>query len=290
MIQIPFATALTLSHEESKHHHQQEERKRKEGREEAGPRQEKRWRKSEEEEQEEERRESEESEEKLLAPFAYLRQNPGKNVRGKLLAAFNVWLKIDQDKLDLVNEVVDMLHTGSLLIDDIEDDSPLRRGRPAAHIVHGVANTINCGNYVYFLALQKLIDQQIPELVSVYSQELLNLHRGQGNDIIWRESNACPSLNAYLEMISNKTGGLLRLALKLMQVFSSNKADFIPLMDLLGKHFQIRDDYVNLRSEEYMKEKGFCEDISEGKFSFPIIHSIRTSSSLSSSQIGRAHV
>jgi geranylgeranyl pyrophosphate synthase len=47
------------------------------------------------------------------------------------------------------------------------------------------------------------------------------------------------------------------------------------LIDLLGIIFQIRDDYQNLQSDLYTKNKGFGEDITEGKFSYPIIHSIR---------------
>jgi len=49
----------------------------------------------------------------------------------------------------------------------------------------------------------------------------------------------------------------------------------VPLVDLLGVIFQIRDDYQNLQSDQYAKNKGFGEDITEGKFSYPIIHSIR---------------
>jgi geranylgeranyl diphosphate synthase type 3 len=59
-----------------------------------------------------------------------------------------------------------------------------------------------------------------------------------------------------------------------MQAFSSDKRDFIPLVNSLGLYYQIRDDYINLQSEKYMENKAFCEDLSEGKFSFPIIHSI----------------
>ena len=48
------------------------------------------------------------------------------------------------------------------------------------------------------------------------------------------------------------------------------------LVNLIGLIYQIRDDYLNLRSTEYTHNKGVCEDLTEGKFSFPIIHSIRS--------------
>jgi geranylgeranyl diphosphate synthase type 3 len=78
-------------------------------------------------------------------------------------------------------------------------------------------------------------------------------------------------------MVRDKTGGLFRLAVGLMQAFatSNNDTDFTPLVDNLALYFQIRDDYINLADEEYMKSKSFCEDLTEGKFSFPIIHCIR---------------
>ena len=59
--------------------------------------------------------------------------------------------------------------------------------------------------------------------------------------------------------------------------FLTAKNDFrnyIPLVNTIGLLFQIRDDYMNLASPEYTSNKGLCEDLTEGKFSFPIIHSI----------------
>jgi geranylgeranyl diphosphate synthase, type III len=50
--------------------------------------------------------------------------------------------------------------------------------------------------------------------------ELINLHRGQGLDLYWRDSLTCPTEEEYVEMVGNKTGGLLRLAVKLMQACS----------------------------------------------------------------------
>lgn len=49
----------------------------------------------------------------------------------------------------------------------------------------------------------------------------------------------------------------------------------VPLVNVLGLIFQICDDYLNLSNTTYSENKGLCEDLTEGKFSFPIIHSIR---------------
>lgn len=49
----------------------------------------------------------------------------------------------------------------------------------------------------------------------------------------------------------------------------------MPLVNIIGLLFQIRDDYMNLSSTEYTENKGLCEDLTEGKFSYPIIHIIR---------------
>ncbi|CAH3157133.1 unnamed protein product [Pocillopora meandrina] len=59
---------------------------------------------------------------------------------------------------------------------------------------------------------------------------------------------------------------------------SMHLRNFVPLLDTLALFFQIRDDYANLLSEEYKENKSFCEDLTEGKFSFPIIHAIRSDS------------
>lgn len=214
----------------------------------------------------------------LLEPYSYVLKVPGKQVREKLIQAFNFWLRIPEDKLSVIGEVVKMLHNSSLLIDDIEDNSKLRRGIPVAHQIYGVANTINSANYMYFKALDKVLSLNHPDCINIFTEELLELHRGQGMDIYWRDSYTCPSEDEYHEMVKKKTGGLFRLAVRLMQTFSENTSNFVPLLDTLALFFQIRDDYANLLSEEYKENKSFCEDLTEGKFSFPIIHAIRSDS------------
>ncbi|KAI1189538.1 isoprenoid synthase domain-containing protein [Nemania serpens] len=213
----------------------------------------------------------------ILSPYDYIASEPGKEFRTLLLNAFNTWLEVPQDKLAIITKVVRMLHTSSLLIDDIQDNSMLRRGRPVAHNIFGVAQTINAGNYVYFLALKELEKLDNPaNAMDIYTTEMLYLHRGQGMDLYWRDTLTCPTEDDYLEMVSNKTGGLFRLAVKLMQSQSPTSFDCLPLAEVLGQAFQIADDYKNLANLDYTQKKGLCEDLTEGKFSFPVIHSIRS--------------
>ena len=99
----------------------------------------------------------------------------------------------------------------------------MRRGIPVAHSIFGVAQTLNSSNYVYFCALRELQQLQNPRAVDIYAEELVNLHRGQGMDLFWRDSLTCPSEDDYLDMVGNKTGGLFRLAVKLMQAESRSE-------------------------------------------------------------------
>ncbi|KAF2705992.1 geranylgeranyl pyrophosphate synthetase [Pleomassaria siparia CBS 279.74] len=217
-----------------------------------------------------------EKEKILMGPFDYLYGHPGKDIRSQLIAAFNAWLRVPPERLEVITRVVGMLHTASLLVDDVEDSSVLRRGIPVANSIFGVAQTINSANYVYFKALQDLAVMGNPKLIEIYTEELLNLHRGQGMDLYWRDSLTCPSEADYLEMVGNKTGGLLRLAIKLMQAESAVNIDCTPLVSTVGLLYQILDDHLNLSpTSGYSTLKGFCEDLTEGKFSFPVIHAIR---------------
>ncbi|KAJ1939485.1 hypothetical protein FBU59_004103, partial [Linderina macrospora] len=246
----------------------------------------------------------------LLAPYEYLSQVPGKEVRSVMIKAFNGWLQLDAAKEQAIASIVRMLHTASLMcvsptdsallyallestlqlsqqlpltttttstpyrIDDVEDNSDLRRGVPVTHKIYGVPMAINTANYVYFIALSEVLKLQNPKAVEIFTEELLNLHRGQGMDLYWRDTLTCPTESEYLMMVSHKTGGLFRLAVKLMQGSSETQKDFTGLVDLIGAYFQIRDDYMNLQSSEYSNNKGYCEDLTEGKFSFVIVHAI----------------
>ncbi|KAJ7198739.1 isoprenoid synthase domain-containing protein [Mycena pura] len=231
---------------------------------------------------------SADNESAVLEPYTYITANPGKDFRTKLMAAFNTWINVPEEKLRNIAKIISMLHNASLMIDDIEDDSQLRRGQPVTHKIYGIPQTINTANYVYFLAYQELLALSEPgstpsqtELISIITSELLSLHRGQGLELFWRDSLTCPSEEEYVSMVNDKTGGLLRIGIKLLMACGTTNldVDYVPLVNLMGVYFQIRDDYMNLQSGEYTSNKGFAEDLTEGKFSFPIVHGVEADKS-----------
>ena len=70
-----------------------------------------------------------------------------------------------------------MIHSASLLIDDIEDDSTLRCGIPVAHHLYGLPLTMNAANYVYFLAMHKSLTQGHPQAANLVVGRLVCSHR-----------------------------------------------------------------------------------------------------------------
>lgn len=111
-----------------------------------------------------------------------------------------------------------------------------------------MAQTINSANYMYFEAQQQLKQlDNWPHAFTIFNEELLNLHRGQGMELYWRDTLQPPSEADYLQMVANKTGGLFRLILRLLQVPSKCEYDIGPVVEVLGLMFQILDDYKNLK-------------------------------------------
>lgn len=127
-------------------------------------------------------------------------------------------------------------------IDDVQDDSDLRRGFPVSHHIYGIPQTINTANLVYFLAIQDVLKLGIPGMVEICTEELIHLHEGQGIELYWRDSLTCPTEQEYIDMVNNselyiehrkdngvltfgsiETSGLLRLAVRLMQAASKSE-------------------------------------------------------------------
>lgn len=93
----------------------------------------------------------------LLEPYEYLEANPGKDFRSKMILAFDSWIKVpSSEDREMIKRIVSMLHTASLLVDDVEDGSELRRGAPVAHKIFGVVSSTSVSSrwiHVFWISI-----------------------------------------------------------------------------------------------------------------------------------------
>jgi geranylgeranyl diphosphate synthase type I len=190
--------------------------------------------------------------------------------------------------------IPEVIHNGTLVIDDIEDSSKLRRGKPCTYKIFQMDIAVNAGNAMYYLPLLPLMAQKTkltPEMqrdiYEVYVQEMINLSMGQAMDIAWHRGIAnADELGEedYLQMCAYKTGTLARMAAKIAAVVAgANK----PLVEKLGRFaesigvaFQMQDDILDITGAEFAKKKGGVgQDITEGKRSLMVIYTLKKSNS-----------
>lgn len=133
----------------------------------------------------------------LVEPMYQLLLRGGKRWRplSMMLTGLSFGLKLD-DILVLAS-LVEIPHNASLIVDDIEDASPLRRGKPAMHVLYGEDNAINSANFAYFLPLTELdtlnIDPSVHvKLYQAWHLGMRRVHLGQALDITWHNSDIIP--------------------------------------------------------------------------------------------------
>ncbi|KAK7991196.1 terpenoid synthase [Apiospora arundinis] len=214
----------------------------------------------------------------VQAPALYVESMPGKRIRDKAAIALNIWLQVHDGDLVQINNVINILHNASLILDDVEDGSISRRGRPATHMVFGTPQAINSAGYQINTAIMQVLKLENTQCVDIFVEEMNKLYLGQGHDLFWTFNTTSPSIEEYMSMVDYKTGALFNMLVRFMAAKSpkgpTDTPDLQRLVVLLGRYFQIRDDYMNLTSVEYTDQKGFCDDLDEGKFSLTLIHAL----------------
>jgi len=227
----------------------------------------------------EQNRFSKDKDKAIMEPFYYLSEIQTTTRSLIVDLCNNEWFHIPSEDCDKIKKLYNMLHIAILLIQDIEDDAQLRRGVPVAHKIFGVPLTLNCANIVFFNAMASVQDFG-SQSTDLFIQELKRFHVGQFKNLYWRDTNRCPTEQEYISSIVERNGSLMHLAIRLMKIKSKNLIShekFIPLLNALSIYLQLRDDNNNLQEPKDDKNKYFCEDMTEGKFTFPIIHSISSS-------------
>ncbi len=214
----------------------------------------------------------------------------GKRWRPSLFLLVCEALSKEPDKFIDFAVIPEVIHNGTLLVDDIEDSSDLRRGKPCTYKIFGLDIAINAGNSMYYLPLLPLIEnrgkiptEKLSRVYEIYVQEMINLSIGQAMDIAWHRGLANAdriSEKDYLQMCVYKTGALARMAAKLAAVLADASSELVEKLghfaECIGVAFQMQDDILDLTSVEFTEKKGGRgEDIAEGKRTLMVIHALK---------------
>ncbi len=173
-----------------------------------------------------------------------------------------------------VFNVVELLHNGSLVVDDIQDAATERRGAPPIHAMFGLPVALNAANAAYFRALSALKDVLPDPLrlraLDMLSQELFNAHLGQALDLSLGgvlKAGGVVEVTHYRALASAKTGALVRMAARLGAIAANAP---VAMEDALGRWaegvglaYQIRDDLEDV-------DEGLS-DIGAGRITLPLL-------------------
>jgi geranylgeranyl pyrophosphate synthase len=199
----------------------------------------------------------------LLGPVRELTSNHGKRIRGQLvhLSCRLVFQGnpsvIAAKQCRTCAEVVELIHAGSLIVDDIEDGSRMRRGKPALHIRYGLPVALNAGNWLYFwpFVLLKTLELPSEATLSVYEcyhQTLLRAHFGQAIDLGSRVDQLpqCSVVEVCRASMVLKTGALMGFAMVLGGAIGRATKETIFALDNFGRELgvalQMFDDLGNI--------------------------------------------
>ncbi|MFZ5392168.1 MAG: polyprenyl synthetase family protein [Patescibacteria group bacterium] len=184
-------------------------------------------------------------------------------------------------ELAIISEI---LHNATLIIDDIEDRSQLRRGQKCTYLKYGTGIALNAGNFWYFQSINMiyssdLAQKQKEKLVKYLVEEMTRLHLGQAMDIFWAERKIYNvSWGDYQKMSEYKTGSMLKFAILtggILSGLNQRKVEQLSLIAVkMGLAFQIRDDILDIiaNNNEWGKKKD--QDLYEGKLTSVIVKTL----------------
>ena len=200
----------------------------------------------------------------LIDPVRELTSNHGKKIRGTLVnLAYRLLNNDAQSSLTAARriktgaQVLELIHAGSLIVDDIEDGSQMRRGMPALHVQYGLPLALNAGNWLYFWPFQLVADLGLSKETSLaayeaYHRALLRAHFGQAMDLGTRvdalgQDRVAEVCRASMAL---KTGALTGFAMVLGGLIAGVDEKTASILDNFGRELgvalQMFDDIGNV--------------------------------------------
>ena len=206
----------------------------------------------------------------------YLREGGGKRIRPSLLLLAAKAQDYHGKGMIRLGAVVEMIHTATLVHDDIIDGADTRRGRPSANTTWGNAKCVLAGDWLYMQAFHIALEERnfrVLDLLINLTQQMV-----EGELLQMETLGRAIGEVEYNDLIYRKTACLFEASMRLGSVLAG--AD--PLLEqqlgeygrTLGMAFQIVDDVLDLTASEDVLGKPVASDLREGKATLAVIHSL----------------
>ena len=176
---------------------------------------------------------------------------------------------------------IELVHNFSLVHDDIQDNSPKRRGRDTAWVKWGAPMAINVGDALFVMSSQAIVDlkssypaETVMKASEILHNTCLDLTRGQYLDMSYEERNDL-GVEDYWRMISGKTSALIAACCHIGALLGGADEDkqevYRSFGHYLGLAFQVQDDILGIWGDENVTGKSVASDLVEGKNSLPVL-------------------
>ncbi len=179
---------------------------------------------------------------------------------------------------------VELVHNFSLVHDDIQDNSPKRRGRLTVWTKWDMPQAINVGDALFVISNLAIMDlaknfppEKVIESAMVLHETCLALTRGQFLDMSYEKRNDL-TIDDYWPMIEGKTAALLSACTQIGAILGGAEEAIIEHYRLFGRDlglaFQVQDDILGIWGDEVLTGKSAASDLVEGKNSLPVLYGI----------------
>lgn len=206
----------------------------------------------------------------------HLRAGGGKRIRPALLLLSAKLFPHDERSAVRLGAVVEIIHTATLVHDDIIDEAKTRRGRPAANTQWGNSQCVLAGDWLYMQAFKIAVQERnfrVLDLLIDLTQQMV-----EGELLQMEKLGKCISLDEHLDLIFRKTACLFSASMRLGAVLGKATEDQETRLGDYGRHlglaFQIVDDALDLTASEEVLGKPVASDLREGKVTMAVIHAL----------------
>lgn len=208
----------------------------------------------------------------------YIISAGGKRLRPAVLLLMAGALGCDRPQRHALAAVVELIHTATLLHDDVVDDSSLRRGHPTANISYGNPASVLVGDFLYSRAFQMMVEGGNLRIMDILAEATNTIAEGEVQQLM-NMHDASLSEVGYVQVIQAKTAKLFEASARLPAIIMSSTPGIETACarygQALGTAFQIIDDALDYDGDAAELGKNLGDDLREGKNTLPLIFTMQ---------------